>query len=502
VSVRIASSLVVVFAIAVAVITAAHADRPRFDPAAIYQVPAGASPSTGPADAPITIVSWSDFACGYCYRAQFTIDALDRLYPGQIRWVHRYMPLDGDHGVAAEAALAAAAQGRLRPMSDRIYAVGGRIDRAGLELFARELGLDLVRFRAELDTGAHRTQIDADVTDAASLGISGTPSFFVNGRSIHGHQPVRVFAEVIDEELARHAQHVKAGDASYEALVAGGLTRADVLAPERQKPELDAAETYRVGLGLPGHQLGPDTALVTIVAWGDFQCPYCARSHGVLRQIRAKYGDDVRIVYRHFAMRGHPRAALAAEAAVAAAVEGKFWAFHDRLFDQFDTLTRPELEQHAQAVGLDPARFREALDTRRYRDLVAAETAAGQALGVDATPTMFVNGRPIVGSLQAAKLEQIIDEHLDKARLAVKGGIAARDVYALFMAGAAGADRADPSRVPVANVVTLRAGDRSRAVAAACRARDGKRARQLADGLTGAPLRHAKLVCAAGGIDL
>ena len=486
-------------------------DRLGFDPAAVYKVPIGGAPIVGPADAPVTIVVWSDFACGYCYRVQFTLEALDRLFPGELRWVHRTLPLDEDVTVAAEAALAAAAQGRFRPMSERIYAVAGRVDRAGLELVARELGLDMVRFRADLDTARFRPQIDADVKDALALGVTGTPTFFVNGRAVHGNQPLKVFVDLVDQELARAART----PGGYDALVGNGVVSADAAAPtDHATFELDPGATYRVGLGLPGHQLGRDDALVTIVVWGDFQCPYCAKLTASLRQVRAKYGDDVRVVYRHLAMRNHRRAAIAAEAAIAAADQGKFWAFHDRLFDARSdttgaggpsgTLSRSELELHAQAVGLDLGRFRAALDERRYRDVVAAETATAEALGVDGTPTLFINGQPVIGSRDPATLEAIVAGHVARARGAVARGVARGDIYALVMSSALGTERSDPSRVPIVEAIQIapRAQDRSRAVAAACRQRDPARALELATGLVGVARHHAQLVCAAAGIDL
>src|SRR5258706_331579 len=88
----------------------AHAERRGFDPAAIYRVPLGGAPKWGPADAPVTIVVWSDYACGYCNRVQPTLDGLQRLYPGQLRWVFRTLPLDDDVTLAAEASLSPAAQ--------------------------------------------------------------------------------------------------------------------------------------------------------------------------------------------------------------------------------------------------------------------------------------------------------------------------------------------------------------------------------------------------------
>ena len=488
-------------ALALLCASSAFADKLEFDPASIYKVPQGTGPTDGPAEAPVTIVAWSDHSCGYCIRAQATLDQLVRLYPGQVRFVHRTLPLDEDNTLSAEASLAAAAQGKFRPMSDRLYGVHGKVDRPAVELMARELGLDMLRFRAALDTGAYRAQIAEDVKDATTLGVTGTPVFFVNGRPISGNQSLKVFADTVDEELARVAQ---TKTATYDALVAHGKPTADVPDVDRERTELDLKTTYKMGLGLPGHQQGPDDALVTIVVWGDFQCPFCAKMAPILEQVRAKYGAQVRLVYRHLPMTFHKKAALAAEAAVAAAAQGKFWAFHDAAWAGFGHLERADLEQYAQIAGLDLGAFRAALDDRRHHDVVIAEAAAALALGIDGTPTTFINGKPIVGSKDFAGVQKIVDEQLDQARKVVAGGIPAKDYYAVVMSGATGIDRADPASIPdvTGMRVTLRADDRTRAVAAACRRRDARRATELAAGLAGDARRRAVLVCAAGGIDL
>ncbi|MDX2090155.1 MAG: thioredoxin domain-containing protein [Kofleriaceae bacterium] len=481
--------------------TLAHADKLGFDPAAIYKVPRGASPTEGPAQAPITIVTWSDFACGHCYRVQPTLDALNKLYPEQIRWVHRTMPLDEDDTTAAEAALAAAAQGRFRPMSDRLYAMGGRVDRAAVELIARELGLDMVRFRADLDARTYRAQIATDLAEARKLGVTGTPTFFVNGRPINGSQPLKIFADVLDEELARAA--TTPGD--YDALVGAGKLGADVAGgdPDHASTELDLSDSYRVGLGLPGHQDGPDDALVTIVVWSDFQCPFCAKEAPVLRQLREKYKQDVRVVFRHLAMSFHRRASIASEAAIAAAMQGKFWAFHDQMFDNFGNLERADLERYAQNAGLDMTAFRAALDDRRYRDLVVAEGASAQALGVDGTPTMFVQGRPVIGAKDFATMDALVGSMVERAR-AISASIPRGDLYALMMVEAKGSERADPSRIPTpAGIrIALRTNERIRAAISACRTRDRGRAASLASDLAGPERARLVHVCKAAGVDL
>ena len=491
----------IVVALALGVSTARADGRLTFDPRTIYKVPIGTAPADGPADAPVTIVYWSDYACGYCYRVQSTLDTLNRMYPGQLRWVHRILPLDEDETVSAEAALAAAAQGQFRPMNDRLYALAGHVDRAAVELLARELGLDMVRFRADLDTRVYRAQITSDTADARALGVSGTPTFFVNGRPVHGAQGLKVFVDVVDEELAR-AGSTKGG---YDQLVATGKLQADA-PPDTEHAgfELDPNATYRVGLGLPGHQLGPDAAPVTIVVWSDFQCPFCQRSVPVVAKLRAQYGDDVRVVFRHLAMQMHRNAGIAAEAAIAAGEQGKFWAYHDQLWDHFGSLTRADLDSFAAAAGLDLAVFKIALDSHRYRDLVVQEGATALALGVDGTPTMFINGQPVVGSRDFDGMDKIVGAHLLRAKQAIAAGIAAGDLYALMMSDALGTERADPSRVPNTGAaqVALRSDDRVRAVTAACRRRDAKRAVELAANLAAEPKRRAMLVCAASGIDL
>jgi protein-disulfide isomerase len=494
-----------VVAVALFATTSAHAGQ-SFDPKEVYKIPRGTgAPVDGPADAPITVVVWSDYACGYCNRVQGTLARLELLYPGQIRWVHRTLPLDENYTLAAEVALAAAAQGRFRPMHERLFALRGRVTRAEAELVARQLGLDMIPFRAALDAHTYRPVVAADTADAEKLGITGTPTFFINGRPVHGNQSLRVFIDTVEEELARanKASAAKPADL-YEALVAGGRPAADTPDAEHEHRELDPAQAYRVGLGLPGHQIGPEDALVTIVEWSDFECPYCARNAPVIAGVRKKYGDQVRVVFRHYPMPFHRSAMIAAEAAAAAAAQGKFWPYHEQLWASFGKLSRADLEGHAKAVGLDMTAFRAALDEHRYRNAIVAEAAAAEAFGVDGTPTMFINGRPVVGSREPAAFEPLVDSHISSARSAVAKGLAKREIYPMMMSLAEGLDRADPSSVPVSSVVhiEMRSDDRERAIEAACRRRDGARAKSLVDGFTGAARHRAARVCAGEGIDL
>jgi predicted DsbA family dithiol-disulfide isomerase len=242
-----------------------------------------------------------------------------------------------------------------------------------------------------------------------------------------------------------------------------------------------------------------------VIEWSDFQCQFCARNEPTLARLRAEYPGQVRIVYRHLPLVFHAYADLAAEAAVAAAAQGKFWPMHDRIFGHQDRLTRADLEEDARVIGLDLPRFRAALDDRRYREVVAADAAAGAALGIDGTPTMFVNGSPIIGAVPWDRLRMLVDTKLAQARQMVAAGVAPADVYAVIMIGADAAERGDPSRMPVAgsiHALELGAVEREAAVVAACKGRDGSRAQKLADKLRGERRDVARGQCAAYGVDL
>jgi protein-disulfide isomerase len=484
--------------------TTARADRPSFDPATVYKVPLGQSPHRGPEGAPITIVEWSDFACRYCNRVNATLEQLDRLYPGQLRWVYRMFPLDPDNTLASEAALAAGAQGRFWPMHDRLFAVHGLVDRASVELIAQDLGLDMVRFRGDLDAGTFRDQVAEDQATAIALGVTGTPTFFINGRPVHGSAPLRDFTSVIDEELPRAA--AVHGPDRYAALVAQGHERAD--APPGTEPpafQLDPMTVYAVGLGLPGHDRGPADALVTIVMWSDFECPFCARNAPNLERAREEYGDKLRIIYRHMPLVFHRHAQLAAEAGAEAAHQGKFWAFADYVFAHPGHLDRDGLIEAGRAIGLDTAQLAAALDDRRWRDAVAADAAAGSIAGVDGTPTMFVNGAPVIGAAPYERIKMVIDARLADAEQLVAHGVDKADVYGVVMSAATDGERADPGRMPIAaSAATLELGpvEREAAVVAACRGHDKDRADKLAARLAGDRKAEAAQACAAYGVDL
>jgi Na+/H+ antiporter NhaA len=142
------------------------------------------------------------------------------------------------------------------------------------------------------------------------------------------------------------------------------------------------------------HIRGPHDAPVTLVEYGDFECPYCGQAEQVIRELLASLGGDVRYVWRHLPLNDvHPRAQLAAEASEAASAQGRFWEMHDELLSHQDALSPRDLGAYAEEVGLDVERFRDELRRREYAARVSEDVSSADESGVSGTPTFFINGR-------------------------------------------------------------------------------------------------------------
>lgn len=158
--------------------------------------------------------------------------------------------------------------------------------------------------------------------------------------------------------------------------------------------------------------VGPASAPITIVEFSDFQCPYCKLSVLTIKEILAKYPDKVKVVYRDYPGPNHPHAQQAAEAAQCAGDQGKFWEYHDSLFDRQAPGTGWNFTELAKEIGLNQDAFVTCLNTRRYREEVAQDLHDGFKLGVTSTPTFFINGRPLVGAKPFAEFQAVIDRLL------------------------------------------------------------------------------------------
>jgi protein-disulfide isomerase len=174
------------------------------------------------------------------------------------------------------------------------------------------------------------------------------------------------------------------------------------------------APRTKVDVAATDPSLGAASAPVTIVEFSDFQCPYCQRAAPTLKQLRQIYGDKVRIVWKDFPLTQiHPQAFKAAEAAHCAEEQGKFWEFHDKLFGNQQALQPDDMKKTAADMGLDATKFNACLDSSKYAERVRDGVAAGTRLGVNSTPTLFVNGRLVQGAQPVEVFSGIIDDELE-----------------------------------------------------------------------------------------
>jgi Na+/H+ antiporter NhaA len=166
------------------------------------------------------------------------------------------------------------------------------------------------------------------------------------------------------------------------------------------------------------HIRGAMDAPVTLVEYGDYECPYCGQAEEVIRELLSSFGDDVRYVWRHLPLNDvHPSAQLAAEAAEAAAAQGRFWPMHDMLLAHQDELRPLHLRRYAEELGLDLDRFRDDLRRREHIPRVAEDVASADASGVAGTPSFFINGRRHSGAYDVASLTAAVRAARERARV-------------------------------------------------------------------------------------
>lgn len=166
------------------------------------------------------------------------------------------------------------------------------------------------------------------------------------------------------------------------------------------------------------HAVGPTDAKVTVVEFADFQCPACAATHPVMKQLMGEYADRVRFVHRNFPLSSiHPNAELAARAAESAGLQGKFWEMYDKLFEtqaQWSTQVNPEgtFTGYAKDLGLDTAKFKDDLGSEKVTEIIALDKGDSQALGLTSTPTIYINDQQFAGDRSYEGLKSAIEAGL------------------------------------------------------------------------------------------
>ncbi|MBX3186487.1 MAG: thioredoxin domain-containing protein [Labilithrix sp.] len=384
------------------------------DTKTVWKVPVGGSPVWGKADAPVTIIEFSEFQCPYCKRVGDTIKKIKETYPDKVRivWKNEPLPFHPRAEPAAELALEArAAKGDkgFWDAHDKLFESQPKLEDADLEKIGADLGLDAAKVKAAIKEKKHKKQIDADMELADDVQASGTPHFFVNGRRLVGAQPFDKFQKIIDEELKKFDDQkgkVAAKD-WYDHLMKDAKG-----APEPEKKNAPAPAA-----GAPWK--GGKDAKVVIQQWSDYQCPFCSRVEPTVNEIQKAYGDKVKIVWRDKPLPMHPDAPLAAQAAREALKQkgpDGFWKMHKKMFENQQKLKRENLDEYAKEIGLDMDKFKAALDSNAHKAAVDADDKAGTDIGISGTPAFVINGYYVSGAQPFPKFKKLIDRALAEAK--------------------------------------------------------------------------------------
>jgi protein-disulfide isomerase len=379
-------------------------------------VPAAHDLRRGAKATKVTVVEFSDFQCPFCKRAEPTVKEVLDKYGKDIALVWMNQPLSfHEHAMdAATAFQAAARQGtdKAWALHDKMYDNNTALARADIEKYAGEVGLNVNRFKKDWDDPQIKQEIADDQKVAGQVGANGTPTFFINGRQLVGAQPANAFEAIIDEEIKKADELIKKGTPLKDV-----YTKLMEQAAAAPKPAAggDAAPEGKADVKLGDAPVkGSSSAPVTLIAFSDFQCPFCSRAVPVLKQLEDDYKGKLRIAFKQLPLPFHDKAHLAAEAALAANEQGKFWQYHDKLFANQQNLDRPSLEKYAEELGLNMSKFKAALDSGKYKDKVDADAKEGAAVGATGTPTFFINGTRVVGAQPVDKFKSVIDDELKK----------------------------------------------------------------------------------------
>ena len=391
--------------------------------------PASITPETiktlGDPNAPVTIVEFSDYQCPFCLRySQETFPQLKSEFidTGRVFYVFKDFPIAGLHPLAYrlhEAALCASEVDgpetywqahdlffgqsetfKVNSLTEMDAVILAELNRLGLSTEDAEECLQSNRYAAAVQAG---------VDEGQSLGVTGTPTFFINGYPLVGAQPYQVFQQVIN--LAEEGGLAEAFQAKSEPNTA---------------PPNQPAQPVAVPLSDEPAK-GDPNAPVTIVEYSDYQCPFCLRYFNNTLPHIQQYIDagQVRYVFKDFPIHSlHPQAQKAHETARCARELGgddAYWTMHDLLFSNQENWAQLSPPNHisvfkslAGEAGLPQAEFDACLDSDKYYDAVNAEVTEGAQLGVRGTPTFFINGQLLSGAQPFSVFQQVIEPLLNQ----------------------------------------------------------------------------------------
>lgn len=397
----------------------------------------------GAADALLTIVEFSDLECPFCARVQPTLAELATRYGGaKLRRVFKHNPLAFHRNAEPAARYAQAVKllggdGVAQRFILRAFQHQKELGQeASLASWVSELGLDPARVAALAESEDVKARVRRDMELAREVGATGTPAFFINGVKVSGAQPLERFVEVAEAELAKAEELVRKGTAArsvYAAMVAKNF---EAPPPKSEPAEAPADLTvWNVPIaGAPAR--GPADALVTIVAFYDYQCPFCKRVQATVDELLKRYPQDVRLVVRHNPLPFHPRAAPAANLAMEVRAQRGDQAFFEisrRLYESAPELGDDALLGLAAEVGLDRGRAKRALAKSPHQKAIEADSDIASDFQARGVPHFFINGVRLSGAQALEKFVEAVEREKARALALVDQGVPRAGVYAALM---------------------------------------------------------------------
>jgi protein-disulfide isomerase len=421
-------------------------------------------PSWGSRTAPVTIVEFADFECPFCARVEDTLADVRKLFgPEKVRivWKNYPLPFHKNAKLAAEAGagvFALAGNDGFWKFHDAALRRESPLGWDTIEAWAKDAGVkDAEKFRAALTRHEWASGIDKDTAEAKDLGANGTPTFFVNGLPLLGALPFPTFQVLINEQLGIAQAKIAAGttpERLYIDLVKDNRAKLAANPPkvddDDDEDKAEAKAIYKVPVGASPVR-GSRDALVTIVEFADYECPFCIRVEPTLRELETEFGDKLRIVYKDLPLSFHPRAEPAAEAALEVRAEKgdvAFWQMHDALLAEPSDLNDETLVAMAVHAGATPDAVKKAIAGHTHRKSIEQDVDLGDDVKANGTPHFFINGRRLVGAQPKETFESLIHEELARAQGLVAQGTKLDVLYDALQRDGQGAVEPEKKTLP------------------------------------------------------
>ena len=399
----------------------------------IFKVEVGASVFKGPANAPVTIINFSDFQCPFSKRSVSMVNDLMKKYDGKIKYVFKHFPL-GFHKMAKPAALAAIAahkQGKFWEYYKILYDNIKSISNENLIKWAEQLKLDMDKFENDRNSDQAGKILQNDMALGRKFGVRGTPTLFVNGYKIVGADGKKI-EKIIAGQIAIGERLLAKGEKDvYSEIIKDGI---DQYIPPKRSPKQIPEDIYRFDIPEHSPVWEAEDAAVTLILIDDFECPFCYRLYKTYEELKKEYADKIRIVFINLPLKFHKKAKSLAIGAMAAHKQDKFWEMYDIIFKNKTQWKKAEdlnewLISKAKELQLDITRFKRDLNNKTIEGYIESDIKTVQKMGIRGTPGTLINGRFISGALPLGTFKKVIDEALEKAAPLMEKGLKGESLY-------------------------------------------------------------------------